>query len=86
MIRKVKIYVLRNFSNNLQKERDIIVKDYKETRQKYDEKNMKRYSVNMPLTLHNEMMTEVEKQQTNRNAYTIQAIREKLENDKNKDI
>lgn len=62
------------------------MKDYKETRQKYDEKNMKRYSINMPLKLHNEMMTEVENQQTNRNAYTIKAIREKLENDKNKDI
>lgn len=57
----------------------------KKAQAKYSKENMKLYSVNMPLTLHNEMMEEVERQQTNRNAYTIQAIREKLKNDKNKD-
>lgn len=58
----------------------------KKAQAKYNKENMKLYSVNMPLTLHSEMMEEVARQQTNRNAYTIQAIREKLENDKNKDI
>lgn len=62
------------------------MRNYEETKRKYDRENMKLYSVNMPLTLHSEMMEEVERQQTNRNAYTIQAIREKLENDKNKDV
>lgn len=62
------------------------MRNYEETKRKYDRENMKLYSVNMPLTLHSEMMEEVARQQTNRNAYTIQAIREKLENDKNKDI
>lgn len=62
------------------------MRNYEETKRKYDRENMKLYSVNMPLTLHSEMMEEVARQQTNRNAYTIQAIREKLEKDKNKDI
>lgn len=62
------------------------MRNYEETKRKYDRENMKLYSVNMPLTLHSEMMEEVARQQTNRNAYTIQAIREKLENDNNKDI
>lgn len=59
------------------------MRNYEETKRKYDRENMKLYSVNMPLTLHSEMMEEVERQKTNRNAYTIQAIREKLKNDKN---
>lgn len=45
---------------------------------KYDKEHMKLYSVNMPIELHNKMMEEVERTGTNRNAFTIQAIREKL--------
>lgn len=45
---------------------------------KYNKANMKLYSVNMPIKLHEEMMKEVERIGTNRNAYTISAIKEKL--------
>lgn len=48
---------------------------------KYDKENMKLYSVNMPIKIYEEMMQNVEKQNTNRNAYTIQAIKEKIIND-----
>lgn len=52
---------------------------YRIKQNEYDKAHMKGYSVNMPIALYNEMMEEVERTQTNRNAYTIQAIREKLE-------
>ena len=55
---------------------------YRETKNRYDKENMKGYSVNMPLSVYNEMMKEVEKNNTNRNAYTIQAIKEKIEKGK----
>ena len=58
----------------------------KKAKKKYDKEHMQIYSVKMPKELHNEMMTEVKNKQTNRNAYTIKAIREKLENDKNKNV
>lgn len=48
---------------------------------KYDKENMKLYSVNMPIKIYEEMMQNIEKQNTNRNAYTIQAIKEKIIND-----
>lgn len=48
---------------------------------KYDKENMKLYSVNMPIKIYEEMMKNVENQNTNRNAYTIQAIKEKIIND-----
>lgn len=52
---------------------------YRIKQNEYDKTHMKGYSVKMPIALFNEMMKEVERTQTNRNAYTIQAIREKLE-------
>lgn len=48
---------------------------------KYNKENMKLYSVNMPIKIYEEMMQNIEKQNTNRNAYTIQAIKEKIIND-----
>lgn len=55
---------------------------YRDTKNKYDKEHMKLYSVNMPIEVYNKMMLEVEKNNTNRNAYTIQSIKEKLERDK----
>lgn len=53
----------------------------KKAQQKYDEKHLKQYSVKMPIEVYNNMMQEVEKNNTNRNAYTIQSIKEKIERD-----
>ncbi len=53
----------------------------KRATKKYQDKKMKLVSVNMPVSLHNEIMIEVEKQNTNRNAYIIKAVKEKLTRD-----
>lgn len=55
----------------------------KKAKAKYDKENMQIYSVKMSKELHNEMMSEVEKLGTNRNAFTIAAIKEKLQKHKN---
>ena len=49
---------------------------------KYDKEHMKQYTVKMQKELYEEIMKEVEKNNTNKNAYTIQALKEKLERDK----
>ena len=51
---------------------------YRETKNKYDSEKMKRYSVNMPIKVYNKMMLEVEKNNTNKNAYTIQQLKKKM--------
>ena len=50
---------------------------------KYDENNMKSYTVAMPLSVYNVMCAAFgdTMEIKNRNAYTIQAVREKLERD-----
>lgn len=52
-----------------------------EYNKKYDSKNMKSYTVKMQLSLYNKMLEHINAISSNQNAYTIQAIKEKLERD-----
>lgn len=54
----------------------------KKAQQKYDKEHIRQYTVKMQKELYEEIMVEVEKNNTNKNAYTIQALKEKLKRDK----
>lgn len=54
-----------------------------EYNKRYDAKNMKSYTVKMKIELYNEMKNHIDKLDTNQNAFTIQAVKEKLERDSN---
>ena len=58
---------------------------YRDSKNRYDEKNIKRYTVGMPIGVYEEMERAFTKLNINRNAYTIQAIKEKLERDNKHD-
>lgn len=64
----------------------MISESQKKAQEKYDKKNMKTYSVKMPIEIYENMMKEVEKKNTNRNAYTIKSIKEKIKKDSGKDL
>lgn len=57
----------------------------KKAQKKYNDKNIVQFTIKMQKELHNKMMEEVEKTGTNRMAFAIQAIREKLERMTEKD-